>query len=191
MLKFIYKVNTAYGTALLLPCSENCNKLLLLCLSEFKPFLLYIIFYFIIYVFLTFVHPVKMVQYQQSDMISRYLAFTFILVSFIASVSADRCSDNRTVIDVTGCQKEKKEFTVDYPGCEPATVCIYVCRGLCETATLVTNSTTPASKRFCSCCKPTRYRNHKPRRVNFICNGESKTKKVFLPNIRNCGCVLC
>lgn len=87
------------------------------------------------------------------------------------------------------CNRHILNVTVPYQGCQPSYTNIAVCGGACRSHTLQKVSF-PFSVQDCSCCAPTYYRV-KVRKIWFTCGSKRERKRVFLPNVRSCGCVRC
>ena len=138
-----------------------------------------------------------MLQNQQSLEMSRYILIGLFLASSIVCPSEGRCRNRDTGLTgrpQTECQVERKEFTFTYAGCEPISVCLNVCRGLCPTHTLVSQEP-PYSTQVCTCCKPTSYKRQKVvRTVNCTTSTgamQEERKELYLLKILECGCRNC
>ena len=141
-------------------------------------------------------YPVKMLGSQQSDEISRYIILTLILALYTASAPASgaRCSRGNAILDKTKCQVERKEFIITFATCEPISVCLNVCRGLCPTQTIV-NQDIPFIKQHCTCCKPSKYKRYRIQRTTMCTNNSGEKirqeKTLYLMKILECGCRHC
>ena len=129
-----------------------------------------------------------MLQSRQSVKMSRCILI-IIVVSFIASLA----EGYHIGVDTTACQMERKEFILIFADCEPISVYLDVCRGLCSTHVLVSEAS-PYTTPHCTCCKPIKYKRYRVTRATnctktFGVTEELKT--TFIQKILECGCDEC
>ena len=85
------------------------------------------------------------------------------------------------------CGIERIDVDINLEGCEPARTRVRVCNGACISA-VSTILDPPFTQMHCTSCRPTHY-SSKPRTLTFNCNGETVTKRMYFPLIKECGCV--
>ena len=134
-----------------------------------------------------------MLRNQQSHEMSIYTITIFILVSFIVSLSEGRCRNYHTGVNTTACHMERKEFILTYAECEPMSVCLNVCRGLCPTHVLVSQYPLYTTT-HCTCCKPIKHKKYRVTKATNCTTTSGVTeelKTVFVQKILECGCDEC
>lgn len=90
------------------------------------------------------------------------------------------------------CFKQTINIDVFYQGCESNRTSVKVCAGTCGSISLITSSISQPLSFQCNCCSAIAYQV-KVTRIMFRCgpNRDLQEKRIFLPRVRDCGCVSC
>lgn len=102
-------------------------------------------------------------------------------------------SSNRTTREaesvISTCEKHQVEKTLHFAGCDPIVVTYKICRGHCLSSHYISVGR-PSPILDCTCCRASEYTT-KLKKLQVMCGGKEKTKKVFIPRVKDCGCVEC
>lgn len=88
------------------------------------------------------------------------------------------------------CALVTQELEFEMEGCENAKLQIETCSGTCGSESINVLHF-PYSRVNCQCCGVTRFSEPRAKRLIFNCGGRTFTKKIYLRNIKGCGCVTC
>lgn len=133
-----------------------------------------------------------MQQLTTSSLLSKAALLLLVLATLLPAIS---CSvyQNRTRRSSSEplCKRHNVDIVVPYEGCEPVTTTIKMCGGICSSYVAATLNA-PNTLSRCTCCQPSEYQI-KVKKLMFKCDGyeELQEKRVFLPRVRQCGCVEC
>ena len=86
------------------------------------------------------------------------------------------------------CRIERVIVPVNVEGCEETFTKVKACKGACVSAE-TTILSPPFHDEFCTSCQPTLYMHSGKKTLKFMCNGTETMQRVYLPKIRECGCV--